>query len=413
MVNVRWIDDGTSRPTSVDVHILKGDNPIHTLTVTEIEDEELGSKDWYNSCLVEAYDDSDDPITYTVSVDVAGYEATITETAADCFDILLVAEGQEARAANVDAVIDLIDEIGTVEYTKECIAKIKAARLAFDALSDEDQDLVYNVFVLVSAEREFEQKFAHLVEIDAEIEEVCNNITEYTQSERISALNKVSNKAIKLELDERNMLFNMDTLNSTLIEVASWQIVVDKINAVGDVKADEASKTKIDDARESYNELTDDEKKLIENYDELEKAEAEYFAKRFLDDVESALATPGATSDVAGTLSPIWNEKDTPDGKSFREMWKALTEGSKKLLKESDSEDVFVEFRNKYVEIITDNSDKLKPFENGPAFPEPVTPERAIPGWAMAGIVFGSVALVGCIVIASVLVYRKKKRAQQ
>ena len=104
-------------------------------------------------------------------------------------------------------------------------------------------------------------------------------------------------------------------------------------------------------------------------------------------------------------------------------MWKALTEESKKLLKESDSEDVFVEFRNKYVEIITDNSDKLKPFENGPAFPEPVTPdpvnpdpvtpERAIPGWAMAGIVFGSVALVGCIVIASVLVYRKKKRAQQ
>ena len=68
---------------------------------------------------------------------------------------------------------------------------------------------------------------------------------------------------------------------------------------------------------DAYDDLTDDEKKLIENYDVLVSAEAEYFAKLFLADVESALAVPGAASDVAATLSPIWNEKDTPDGKSF------------------------------------------------------------------------------------------------
>lgn len=77
---------------------------------------------------------------------------------------------------------------------------------------------------------------------------------------------------------------------------------------------------------DAYDDLTDDEKKLIENYDVLVSAEAEYFAKLFLADVESALAVPGVASDVAATLSPIWNEKDTPDGKSFREMWKALTD---------------------------------------------------------------------------------------
>ncbi len=397
MVNIRWVDDGTSRPTSVDVHILNGDTDIHTLTVTEIEDEELHSKDWYNSYLVEAYDDSDDPIRYTVSVDVAGYEATITETADDCFDILLVAAGQEARAANVQNVIDLIKKIGTVEYTKECIAKIQAARDAFDALSEEDQDLVYNIFVLVSAEREFEQKFAHLVELDAEIEEVCSNITEYTQSERISTLNKVTNKAIKLELEERNMLFNVQVLNESLIKVASWQIVVDKINAVGDVKADGDSKTKIDDARESYNELTDDEKKLIENYDELEKAEAEYFAKCFIEDVDSKLAVPGASNDVAGALVDIWNEKEEPNGSSFNEKWDDLCDDARKLLNESESEEAFVEFRTKYIDIIKDNSDTLNPFANGPEFTP--TPKSNNPISNLANII--ALIISGSLIIVS------------
>lgn len=412
MVNIRWVDDGTTRPTSVDVHILKGDTDIHTLSVTEIEDEELGIKEWHNSYIVDAYEEEAGvrkEIDYTISVDVAGYVATITETAVDCFDILLVAAGQEARAANVDAVIDLIDEIGTVEYTKACIDRIQAARDAFDALSEEDQDLVYNIFVLVSAEREFEQKFAHLVEIDEKTLDICDNLYVSTQHDRVNALNKLSREVIDLVTEERNMLFNVQVLNESLIKVASWQIVTDKINAINDVYSDDETKARIDAAKDAYAALTEDEKVLIENYNDLVSAQAEYFAKCFLEDVESKLAVPGASEDVAGALVEIWNKNEEPNGSSFNEKWDDLIAGARQLLNESESEESFVEFRSKYIDIMEDNSDTLNPFTNGPKFT--VTPKSSSSSSNLPYII--ALIVAGVLIIVSgfvaLFIHRRKQ----
>ena len=49
-------------------------------------------------------------------------------------------------------VVDLINAIGTVEYTDECKAKIEAARAAYDALSTADKALVTNYSTLTAAE---------------------------------------------------------------------------------------------------------------------------------------------------------------------------------------------------------------------------------------------------------------------
>lgn len=56
-----------------------------------------------------------------------------------------------------DAVIALINAIGTVEYTAECEGKITAAREAYDALTDAQKALVANYGVLLDAETAYAQ----------------------------------------------------------------------------------------------------------------------------------------------------------------------------------------------------------------------------------------------------------------
>ena len=56
----------------------------------------------------------------------------------------------------IDAVINLIDAIGTVEYTDASKAKIGAARTAYDALSEAQQALVTNYATLTDAEASYQ-----------------------------------------------------------------------------------------------------------------------------------------------------------------------------------------------------------------------------------------------------------------
>jgi hypothetical protein len=67
------------------------------------------------------------------------------------------AEEEAADKTAADAVIDLINAIGTVEYTDDCKAKIDAAREAYDALTDAQQALVTNYDVLTAAEEGYAQ----------------------------------------------------------------------------------------------------------------------------------------------------------------------------------------------------------------------------------------------------------------
>ena len=55
----------------------------------------------------------------------------------------------------------------------------------------------------------------------------------------------------------------------------------DKITAIGEVECTIECKEKIDDVRNAYNALTDDQKELVTNYETLTTAEASY---KVLDD---------------------------------------------------------------------------------------------------------------------------------
>ena len=64
-----------------------------------------------------------------------------------------------------EATANLIDAIGKVEYTESCKAKIDAARAAYDALTKEQQALVSNLSVLITAEEAYDKLANETTEI--------------------------------------------------------------------------------------------------------------------------------------------------------------------------------------------------------------------------------------------------------
>ena len=130
-------------------------------------------------------------------------------------------EGVVNAIGNTGNVMDSINSIGKVELTKECKAKIEAARSAYDALTDAQKALVPN-------------EVLKLLE-DAE--------TEYQR-----------------------------------LEESKIESVVDSINSIGKVELTKECKAKIEAARSAYDALTDAQKALVPNeaLKLLEDAETEY-----------------------------------------------------------------------------------------------------------------------------------------
>ncbi len=130
-------------------------------------------------------------------------------------------EGVVNAIGNTGNVMDSINSIGKVELTKECKAKIEAARSAYDALTDAQKALVPN-------------EVLKLLE-DAE--------TEYQR-----------------------------------LEESKIESVVDSINSIGKVELTKECKEKIEAARSAYDALTDAQKALVssEVLKLLEDAETEY-----------------------------------------------------------------------------------------------------------------------------------------
>ena len=130
-------------------------------------------------------------------------------------------EGVVNAIGNTGNVMDSINSIGKVELTKECKAKIEAARSAYDALTDAQKALVPN-------------EVLKLLE-DAE--------TEYQR-----------------------------------LEESKIESVVDSINSIGKVELTKECKAKIEAARSAYDALTDAQKALVpsEALKLLEDAETEY-----------------------------------------------------------------------------------------------------------------------------------------
>ena len=171
-----------------------------------------------------------------------------------------------------------IDAIGDVTYTEASKAKIDAARAAYNDLTVSERKQVSNAQKLVDAEK----KYAELQKQDdqAKADAVKKLIDEMgSDSAKIKAARKAYDDLTK---DQKKLVTNYNKLTAAEYQRASStatssdrksaQDTIDLIDQIGD-KVSDTSGAKIDAARAAYDQLSDTQKALVTNYEQLEAAE--------------------------------------------------------------------------------------------------------------------------------------------
>ncbi len=197
------------------------------------------------------------------------YDALTEEQKAQVgnYQTLLDAEAKLADLQAVDAVEKLIDAIGTVTLDSE--EAIKAARGAYDALTEEQKAQVGNYQTLLDAEA----KLADLKAADA-VEKLIDAIGTVTldSEETIKAARDAYDA---LTEEQKAQVGNYQTLldaEAKLADLKAADAVEKLIDAIGTVTLD--SEEAIKAARGAYDALTDAQKEQVGNYQTLLDAEA-------------------------------------------------------------------------------------------------------------------------------------------
>lgn len=227
------------------------------------------------------------PVTYTPACE------TKINTAREAYDALSAKE--QALISNYQTLVSAekiypvegnIEAIGTVEYTEECKARIDAARTSFDALNESEQNDVDNKQKLLDAEAaykeydDFAKSNAVKELINAIGEVVLDNPTKEAIEAAEAAYEALSPEAKALVGDELyEVLVEARATYNSLVDNAAANEVIAKINAIGEVDGSDECKTRINDARSSYDALTETQKGLVSNYETLLAAEKAYAEK--------------------------------------------------------------------------------------------------------------------------------------
>ena len=203
-VNFKGEVEGTATKAMLTIHVLKAPDDPAVAAVKELIDA-IGEVTLDSGDAIDAARTAYDKLPEAKKVLVDNYEKL---TAAEEAYTALV------DAAAAKAVDDLIDAIG--EVTLESGDAIKAARAAYDALTDTQKELVKNYEKLTAAEEAY----------------------------------------------------------TALVDAAAAKAVDDLIDAIGEVTADSGDAIKA--ARAAYDALTDTQKELVKNYEKLLAAEELY-----------------------------------------------------------------------------------------------------------------------------------------
>ena len=177
------------------------------------------------------------------------------------------------KANNVES---LIDAIGDVSYTEEIKGKIDAARLAYDALTDGQKELVLNYSTLTVKEGQY----ANLVDdhnAAKNVENLINAIGDVTYTKECSDKIDAAKNAYKTLSSARKVLVtNVATLTSAESLYKDLEKTCKAIDAIDYVEYTVESKEKINAACALYDELSEENKAKITNYDTLKAAEDKY-----------------------------------------------------------------------------------------------------------------------------------------
>ena len=233
------------------------------------------------------------------------------------YDVLEAAEAKlsDLQVENVKTKIDGIGEV-----TLSSSSTIKAARSAYNALTADQKKQVTNYDVLQKAESEL----SDLQKADAVVTKIKNIGTVTLKSE--SKIKQARTAYNKLTDKQKTLVTNYDVLEKAekdLADLKAADQVSKNITNIGTVTLE--SEEKIKTARDSYDALTDDQKKLVSNYDVLEKAEKDLADLKAAEEVTKKI---NAIGDV--TLE----SKDAI--KEARTAYDALTDAQKELVSNKD-----------------------------------------------------------------------------
>ena len=155
-------------------------------------------------------------------------------------------------------VMEKINAIGEMAYTSECKAKIDEARAAFDALSEDQKAIVPNYDTLIKDETDYAAVAAVVYKID--------NIGDITFDDASRA--KVAEARAEYEAlsGDQKAFFPEETLKA-LEDYEAALKALEKIYSIGPVGYDSDSEQRLQEARVAYDSLTDEQKALIQSKD--------------------------------------------------------------------------------------------------------------------------------------------------
>ena len=215
-----------------------------------------------------------------------------------------VLETAEAKLSDlqVENVKTKIDGIG--EVTLSSSSTIKAARTAYDALTDDQKKQVTNYDVLQKAESEL----SDLQRADAVVTKIKNigKVTLKSESkikQARTAYNKLTDK-------QKTLVTNYDVLEKAekdLADLKAADQVSKNITNIGTVTLE--SEDAIKEARTAYDALTDAQKELVSNKDVLEKAETTLKELKDAKDADDAKAAATPKSITLSNTRYIYNGK--------------------------------------------------------------------------------------------------------
>ena len=313
-VNFEGEVEGTATKAMLTIHVLKAPDDPAVAAVKELIDA-IGEVTLDSGDAIDAARTAYDKLPEAKKVLVDNYEKL---TAAEEAYTALV------DAAAAKAVDDLIDAIG--EVTADSGDAIKAARAAYDALTDTQKELVKNYEKLTAAE----EAYTALVDAAAAkaVDDLIDAIGEVT-ADSGDAIKAARAAYDALTDTQKELVKNYEELTAAeeaytaLVDAAAAKAVDDLIDAIGEVTADSGDAIKA--ARAAYDALTDTQKELVKNYEELTAAEEAYTAL-----VDAAAAK--AVDDLIDAIGEV--TADSGDAiKAARAAYDALTDTQKELVK--------------------------------------------------------------------------------
>ena len=197
-----------------------------------------------------------------------------------------VLEAAESTLSRLEKVVALIGDIG--EVTADSEAAIKIARGMYDALSESEKSKVSNYSKLTEAEAAYAGITAAIDAVEKKISAI--GTVDRNSGEKIAAARKAYDA---LPASSKEHVENHHVLEAAEARFSQFEKadkVISLIGAIGTVTAQ--SGTKITAARNAYNALSEEEKKLVTNYNVLQAAETKYAA------LKSTTTTSTATKTV-------------------------------------------------------------------------------------------------------------------